>query len=107
MRHPYFKHIPTSSYTHHQKSLVIDYGSKDIFVCWAHFVHFKLGMTHTHPVLQAFVGGIDLTWGRWDTSDHSITDYNRLAQFWPGKDYWNQEVHQPSSRRWWPPTGER
>lgn len=41
---------------------------------------------------QAFVGGIDLTWGRWDTSDHSITDYNRLAQFWPGKDYWNQEV---------------
>jgi hypothetical protein len=50
-------------------------------------------------MVQAFVGGIDLTWGRWDTSDHSITDYNRLAQFWPGKDYWNQEVHQPASRK--------
>lgn len=32
MRHPYFKHIPNSSYTHHQKSIVIDYGSKDIMV---------------------------------------------------------------------------
>ena len=47
MRHPYFKHIPTSSYTHHQKSVVIDYGSKDIFVRWTHSIHFKLGMTHT------------------------------------------------------------
>ncbi len=35
--------------------------------------------------MKAFVGGIDLTVGRWDTGTHQITDNNRLAPRWPGK----------------------
>ncbi|KAH0556541.1 hypothetical protein GP486_005592 [Trichoglossum hirsutum] len=67
---------------------------------WAH--HEKLCVVD-HTV--AFVGGIDLCFGRWDTPQHSVVD-DRLTgfelsdapkdadhcQLWPGKDYSNPRV---------------
>lgn len=69
---------------------------------WAH--HEKLCLID-HTV--AFVGGLDLCFGRWDTPDHvlvddntvpfhastansnSIYEKNQMFQMWPGKDYSN------------------
>lgn len=67
---------------------------------WAH--HEKLCIVdHT----LAFVGGIDLCFGRWDTPQHTVTDDKRTGfeaselpkdtehcQLWPGKDYSNPRV---------------
>lgn len=67
---------------------------------WAH--HEKICVVD-HTV--AFVGGIDLCFGRWDTPQHSVVDdkltgYEALdmpkdadhCQLWPGKDYSNPRV---------------
>ena len=67
---------------------------------WAH--HEKLCIVdHT----LAFVGGIDLCFGRWDTPQHTVTDDKSTGfeaselpkdadhcQLWPGKDYSNPRV---------------
>lgn len=67
---------------------------------WAH--HEKLCIIdHT----LAFVGGIDLCFGRWDTPQHRLTDDNPTGfetaempkdsdhcQLWPGKDYSNPRI---------------
>jgi hypothetical protein len=49
-------------WTHHQKSVVIDQSI-------------------------AFLGGIDLGWGRYDDYDHKITDINHCNLTFPGNDY--------------------
>ncbi|ANB15305.1 phospholipase D [Sugiyamaella lignohabitans] len=67
---------------------------------WAH--HEKLCLID-HSI--AFLGGIDLCFGRYDTPDHSLTDdvptafytqppfpKNEKTQMWPGKDYSNPRV---------------
>ncbi|EMC92501.1 hypothetical protein BAUCODRAFT_77697 [Baudoinia panamericana UAMH 10762] len=68
---------------------------------WAH--HEKLVVIDN---MMAFVGGIDLCFGRWDDSCHSLTDdkstgfeldptegvQNDNMQMWPGKDYSNPRV---------------
>lgn len=67
---------------------------------WAH--HEKLCIVD-HMV--AFVGGIDLCFGRWDTPQHEVTDDKLTGfeditvarnadncQLWPGKDYSNPRV---------------
>ena len=38
---------------------------------------------------MAYLGGIDLCFGRYDTQGHPITDENHLAPLFPGKDYYN------------------
>ena len=46
----------------------------------------------------AFMGGLDLCYGRWDTSQHVLTDEDHLetdgpaAPIWRGKDYANERV---------------
>lgn len=42
----------------------------------------------------AFLGGVDLCFGRWDTPQHILTDEgaNGEPQIWPGKDYSNPRV---------------
>lgn len=73
---------------------------------WAH--HEKLCLID-HTI--AFVGGLDLCFGRWDTPDHvlvddspipfhastpnsnSIYEKNQNFQMWPGKDYSNPRQH--------------
>ncbi|CAN6618082.1 phospholipase D1 [Trichomonascus vanleenenianus] len=66
---------------------------------WAH--HEKLCLIDN---TVAFVGGIDLCFGRWDTPDHVLVDDSPAAfykqnpnpfnetQIWPGKDYSNPRV---------------
>ena len=67
---------------------------------WAH--HEKLCIID-HTI--AFVGGIDLCFGRWDTPQHTVTDDKPTGfenvdqpkdaehcQLWPGKDYSNPRV---------------
>ena len=67
---------------------------------WAH--HEKICVVD-HSI--AFVGGIDLCFGRWDTPEHSVVDDKLTGfelseqpkdadhcQLWPGKDYSNPRV---------------
>eukprot|EP01094_Clydonella_sp_ATCC50884_P025320 TRINITY_DN660_c1_g1_i1.p1 TRINITY_DN660_c1_g1~~TRINITY_DN660_c1_g1_i1.p1 ORF type:complete len:818 (+),score=198.65 TRINITY_DN660_c1_g1_i1:184-2454(+) len=60
LRHPITFPI---KWSHHQKSLVVD-------------------------DCVAYVGGLDLCYGRWDTSEHTLVDAG-TTQRWPGKDYYN------------------
>jgi phospholipase D1/2 len=42
----------------------------------------------------AFVGGMDLSFGRWDFSSHPVGDVQVDGlSWWPGKDYSNEETH--------------
>ena len=67
---------------------------------WAH--HEKLCIVDH---ILAFVGGVDLCFGRWDTPQHSVVDDKQTGfelndmpkdadhcQLWPGKDYSNPRV---------------
>jgi phospholipase D1/2 len=67
------------------------------------FAHHEKICVVDHTV--AFVGGIDLCFGRWDTPQHSVTDDKPTGfeqsdlpkdadhcQLWPGKDYSNPRV---------------
>eukprot|EP00127_Corallochytrium_limacisporum_P003516 Clim_evm144s149 gene=Clim_evmTU144s149 len=42
--------------------------------------------------LVAFVGGLDLSFGRWDTSNHVCEDACHLRTTWPGKDFYNPAI---------------
>ena len=55
-------------YSHHQKFVVVDRK-------------------------RAFVGGIDIAWGRYDDKDHPLTDEDK--QLWWGVDYYNPRVASP------------
>ena len=64
--------------------------SDDTVLYWAH--HEKLCVIDGHT---AFMGGLDLCYGRWDTNQHSIADahpgdLNRIV--FPGQDYNNARV---------------
>lgn len=56
-------------YSHHQKLVVVDEQT-------------------------AFVGGLDLTFGRWDRPDHPVCGESAL---FPGVDYYNPEVREPNN----------
>lgn len=58
-------HSPGITISHHQKIIVVD-GS------------------------VAFIGGTDLTWGRWDTGSHAVFD--RSERRHPGPDYYNSTL---------------
>ncbi len=54
-------------------------------VKWAH--HQKIVVVDQDV---AVIGGLDLCFGRYDTSRHKITDELFLQMTWPGKDYFNE-----------------
>ncbi|RMZ88745.1 hypothetical protein DV736_g4026, partial [Chaetothyriales sp. CBS 134916] len=64
--------------------------TNDVILYWAH--HEKLCLIDGR---NAFMGGLDLCFGRWDTNQHSITDVHpenpNLVTF-PGQDYNNARV---------------
>lgn len=57
-------------WSHHEKLVIIDYQ-----IC--------------------FIGGLDLCFGRYDTSEHKVGDCPPLI--WPGKDYYNPRESEPNS----------
>ncbi|KAI4349929.1 hypothetical protein L6164_010470 [Bauhinia variegata] len=64
--------FPTGIYlwSHHEKLVIIDYK-----IC--------------------YIGGLDLCFGRYDTTEHKVGDY--LPVLWPGKDYYNPRESEPNS----------
>lgn len=60
------KHPPREplNWSHHQKIVVVD---QEV----------------------AFIGGLDICYGRWDTQSHICIDENHMNLRWPGKDYIN------------------
>ncbi|GAV58550.1 PLDc domain-containing protein/PLDc_2 domain-containing protein, partial [Cephalotus follicularis] len=70
LRYP--NHFSTGIYlwSHHEKLVIIDYK-----IC--------------------FIGGLDLCFGRYDTTEHRVGDCPPL--FWPGKDYYNPRESEPNS----------
>ncbi|KAK7843032.1 phospholipase D zeta 1 isoform X1 [Quercus suber] len=57
-------------WSHHEKLVIVDYQ-----IC--------------------FIGGLDLCFGRYDTSEHKVGDCPSLI--WPGKDYYNPRESEPNS----------
>ncbi|KAF2313845.1 hypothetical protein GH714_018258 [Hevea brasiliensis] len=57
-------------WSHHEKLVIVDYQ-----IC--------------------FIGGLDLCFGRYDTSEHRVGDCPSLV--WPGKDYYNPRESEPNS----------
>ncbi|KAG9129798.1 hypothetical protein Leryth_016007 [Lithospermum erythrorhizon] len=70
LRHP--NRFPTGVYlwSHHEKIVVVDHR-----VC--------------------FIGGLDLCFGRYDTTEHKVSDHPPVI--WPGKDYYNPRESEPNS----------
>ncbi|XP_052194240.1 phospholipase D zeta 1-like isoform X2 [Diospyros lotus] len=70
LRYP--DHFSTGVYfwSHHEKLVIIDYQ-----IC--------------------FIGGLDLCFGRYDTTKHKVGDCPPLI--WPGKDYYNPRESEPNS----------
>ncbi|KAG8649642.1 hypothetical protein MANES_08G114700v8 [Manihot esculenta] len=57
-------------WSHHEKLVIVDYQ-----IC--------------------FIGGLDLCFGRYDTTEHRVGDYP--PHIWPGKDYYNPRESEPNS----------
>ena len=57
---------------------------------WSH--HEKLVIIDQ---IIAYVGGLDLCWGRWDTNEHKLVEPSNSEQkyFWPGIDYANNRIN--------------
>ncbi|XP_062175862.1 phospholipase D zeta 1 isoform X2 [Alnus glutinosa] len=70
LRYP--DHFSTGVYlwSHHEKLVIVDYQT-------------------------CFIGGLDLCFGRYDTSEHKVGDFP--AMLWPGKDYYNPRESEPNS----------
>lgn len=73
-------------------SLKAVYGiNNDVVLYWAH--HEKLCLIDGHI---AFMGGLDLCFGRWDTNSHPISDAhpsNLEDIIFPGQDFNNARVY--------------
>ena len=63
---------------------------------WSH--HEKLVIIDQ---IIAYVGGLDLCWGRWDTNDHPLVEESNSEQryYWPGIDYANNRINDFSKVR--------
>ncbi|OIV95905.1 hypothetical protein TanjilG_27009 [Lupinus angustifolius] len=66
-----------------------DHFSTGIYL-WSH--HEKLVIVDNHV---SFIGGLDLCFGRYDTSEHKVGD--SPPKIWPGKDYYNPRESEPNS----------
>lgn len=66
-----------------------DHFSSGVYL-WSH--HEKIVIVDNQI---CFIGGLDLCFGRYDTSEHKVADYPPLI--WPGKDYYNPRESEPNS----------
>ena len=87
--------LSNNIYVQRHPSRAIDIFNKNNILFWAH--HEKICVVDN---LVAFIGGIDLCFGRWDTYQHVVVDNgdpsldssNSQPQIWPGKDYSNPRI---------------
>ncbi|ORX45468.1 phospholipase D/nuclease [Hesseltinella vesiculosa] len=82
-------------YVQRHPSRALDMLNKDNTLFWAQ--HEKLCLVDG---VVAFLGGLDLCYGRWDTCEHNLTDDPPLGsnhQVWLGKDYSNPRIEDFSS----------
>ncbi|OAD74703.1 hypothetical protein PHYBLDRAFT_111269, partial [Phycomyces blakesleeanus NRRL 1555(-)] len=87
--------LSSNIYVQRHPSRALDVLSKSNLLFWAH--HEKICVIDNEI---AFIGGIDLCFGRWDTPAHSLVDDNDPSlkpdntrpQMWPGKDYSNPRI---------------
>lgn len=69
----------------HKISLILHFCDFFVFVNIIHRSHHeKLVIIDNHI---CFIGGLDLCFGRYDTSEHKVGDFPPII--WPGKDYYN------------------
>jgi phosphatidylserine/phosphatidylglycerophosphate/cardiolipin synthase-like enzyme len=83
------KHLLSLSpniYVQRHPSRALDLFKKDNIFFWAH--HEKICVVDNEI---AFIGGLDLCFGRYDTPSHTVVD-NTDPQVWPGKDYSNERI---------------
>ncbi|KAK1385618.1 Phospholipase [Heracleum sosnowskyi] len=66
-----------------------DHFSSGVYL-WSH--HEKLVIIDNHI---CFIGGLDLCFGRYDSSDHKVGDVP--PKIWPGKDYYNPRESEPNT----------
>ncbi|KAI8138947.1 hypothetical protein BJV82DRAFT_646316 [Fennellomyces sp. T-0311] len=91
----YLMSLSDNIYVQRHPSRAIDIFNKNNILFWAH--HEKICVVDN---LVAFIGGIDLCFGRWDTYQHVVVDNgdpsldenNTQPQIWPGKDYSNPRI---------------
>ncbi|EXX54735.1 uncharacterized protein OCT59_028117 [Rhizophagus irregularis] len=78
-RHPNHLINGTLLWTHHEKIIVVD--------------------RHT-----SFIGGLDLCFGRYDTSTHQLADFHEYSKhysIWPGQDYSNPRIKDFFDVKFW------
>ncbi|XP_058212536.1 phospholipase D zeta 1 isoform X1 [Rhododendron vialii] len=66
-----------------------DHFSSGVYL-WSH--HEKLVIVDYHV---CFIGGLDLCFGRYDSSEHKVGDQPPMV--WPGKDFYNPRESEPNS----------
>ena len=81
--------------SHHTKKILQECGARVIRHPHRSVVGSQFLWSHHEKMViidstQAFIGGLDLCFGRWDTSQHPLTDYS--GSMWPGIDYSNCRV---------------
>ena len=80
-------HAKTTLQNLHQNIKVTRHPKKSLDILWSH--HEKLVIIDQRI---AFVGGLDLCWGRYDTNKHPVTekDNEKHLYYYPGSDYVNE-----------------
>jgi len=66
---------------------------------WAH--HEKMIVVDRHT---AFIGGLDLCFGRYDTAAHQLADFHKRSKnvsVWPGQDYSNPRIKDFTDVKMW------
>ena len=84
------QHTQNSLEKLHPNIIVTRHPSGISDLLWSH--HEKLVIIDQ---IIAYVGGLDLCWGRWDTNDHPLVEENNtdLIYNWPGIDYSNNRIN--------------
>ena len=84
------QHTQNSLEKLHPNIIVTRHPSGISDLLWSH--HEKLVIIDQ---IIAYVGGLDLCWGRWDTNEHLLVEESKEGQryLWPGIDYANNRIN--------------
>ena len=90
------QHTQNSLEKLHPNIIVTRHPSGISDLLWSH--HEKLVIIDQ---IIAYVGGLDLCWGRWDTNAHQLVEESNSNQryYWPGIDYANNRINDFSKVR--------